>query len=76
MQTGTDACDASFFEQAVELNGAVNPYGVHYKTQKYPARFTVPSGIRVDVWDCFAWSHQSGPVTLTQVCEATFRRVG
>ena len=57
-----------------EANGALNPYGVHMTTGN-PVVIDLPAGVAADVWDCFAASQVTGPATLPQVCEATFRRI-
>jgi len=73
VKPGSGACDASNFTQLQEDNGAINPKGVHFKATA-PAKFNVPVGISVDVWDCFKPSQATGPVVLPQVCEASFRK--
>jgi hypothetical protein len=79
VRTGSGACHARFFEQLVETYGIVNPNGVHFDIPpedeaSAPARFNVPAGISVDVWDCFNPSRVYGPAVLQQVCGASFRR--
>ncbi len=73
VKQGSGACDSSNFTQLQEANGAINPNGVHFKANA-PAKFNVPAGISVDVWDCFKASQATGPVVLPQVCEASFRK--
>lgn len=67
-------CSTDRFEQLVESNNVVNPYGVHYKTGP-PARFEVSDDVYIDVWDCFKSSNRSPhqSTVLPRVCEASFR---
>jgi hypothetical protein len=61
------------FEQLKEGNGVVNPYGVHMKTGN-PVQIMLPAGVSADVWTCFPPAlNVSGPASLPQVCEASFR---
>ncbi|MBI5044823.1 MAG: hypothetical protein HZC02_02765 [Candidatus Levybacteria bacterium] len=60
------------FEGLKEANGVMNPKGVHLKTGS-PVSLSIPAGVNGQVWDCFNASEVTGPATLPQVCEATFR---
>lgn len=64
---------AGRFEQLVEANGVTNPRGVHLKTGN-PVPITIPAGVSGQVWDCFNASQVTGPASLPQVCEASFRQ--
>lgn len=68
-------CSVGLFEQVNE-GGGINPNAVHFKInqQSLASSFNVPAGVSVTVWNCFAVSNVTGPTTVTQVCEATFRR--
>jgi hypothetical protein len=65
---------AGRFEQLKEGNGVVNPYGVHLRTGN-PVQINLPAGVSGQVWTCFPPAiDASGPATLPQVCEASFRQ--
>lgn len=68
-----DHCAPGRFSQIQESNGVINPYGVLMATGD-PVAFDLPAGISVDLWDCFQASQAVGPISLPQVCQASFRR--
>ena len=68
------SCAAERFVALQESSGVINPNGVKFLSDYATfASFTVPAGWSGQIWDGYQTVPFTGPVTLPQVAEGSFR---